>query len=683
MKRCLILCILYLSTCLFAEGLDPSLIDLTRTGVQNEVPDPLVSISIVSDAVSTQQTGTIVVPVKLQIAPGWHIYWKNPGKIGLATRLSWEVPEGVYVEELLWPTPEWFEALEVVNFGYSNEVIFLQRMQIKEPLEDPLRIKVRADWLACENSCIPGDSEDEALIPNNQKGDDSFVKAAMAKIPKAWTGLEVLPAPEGLIAKLTLPTQNPVGSKVTFFSDVADLISPADGIGQVTQVESEGTLHIAFPHLSQMESLTGVLLINGNAYAVDLGITSLSSLELTGDHAFLFALLFAFVGGMILNLMPCVLPVISIKVMSFVKLAEGSRKESFKHGLIFTLGVLSSFWVLAGIAIGFQASGEALGWGFQLQNPWFVACLAVILFIMSLSLFGVFELGTSAISLGSKGNLGGYLNSFLTGGLATLVATPCTGPFLGTAIGYATTLGTLSTMVFFTCLGLGMALPYLFLSLFPKLMGWIPKAGGWMIGFKQLMGFFLLGTALWLLWVLESLMAEVEITNLLAALFIIAFGCWVYGYYAHPLRSRWLRRIGSLSAISIIAWGGYFGYQQLTPTKELTVWKPFSPELLRELRAKGEPVFIDFTAKWCLLCQANHYSLTTAKVDKAFRERGIHRLVADWTQHDPDITKALRKYGRNGVPLYLLFGEEEEPQILPQTLTPAIVLESLETVPKK
>jgi thiol:disulfide interchange protein DsbD len=414
------------------------------------------------------------------------------------------------------------------------------------------------------------------------------------------------------------------------------------------------------------------------------------------------ALVLAFVGGMILNLMPCVLPVISFKVLSFVKMAGQSRKLVFTHGLTFTLGVLLSFWVLTAALLVLQAYGRSVGWGFQLQEPLFVAILAAILLVFGLSLFGVFEFGTSLIAMAGQAQQSatakrsGLFGSFMSGILATAVATPCTGPFLGSAVGFAMTLPPALTMLVFTSLGLGMSLPYLLLATFPSTLRFLPKPGQWMVTFKELMGFFMLATVLWLVWVFGAQTSTFALFLLLAGFFFLALGSWVYGKWS--MQRKTIRLIAYGLTIACFATGGYAIFNAVSPwaaqmdsssaTKQVAnhsaadAWEEFSPERLAELQKQGTPVFIDFTAKWCLICQANHLVLTTSEVTQQFEKLGVVKMKADWTKNDPVITAELRKHGRSGVPLYLLYGTDPKaaPKILPQVLTPEIVLEELKNI---
>jgi thiol:disulfide interchange protein len=454
--------------------------------------------------------------------------------------------------------------------------------------------------------------------------------------------------------------------------------------------------------LKKTTNLKGVLVFhepedqNDIIAAVDVNVlinesTSISLLKETSSsnlEGLWFYVLTAFLGGLILNCMPCVLPVISLKIMSFVNMAGESRSKTFKHGLVFSIGVLMSFWVLAGALLTLQAYGHLVGWGFQLQNALFVGTLAIVIFIFSLSLFGIFEFGAVFASWAGKGQVKtnktgseSVTGSFFSGILATAVATPCTGPFLGSAIGFAVTQPPLWALIVFTSLGLGMASPYLILAAFPSLLRFIPKPGNWMVTFKEISGFIMLATVIWLLWVFTAQTSHYSLFIMMGALFLFAIGCWVSGKWASPVKKQRIRVIGTSLALIFFAFGGVLAYEAAT-VEEMneTEWEVFSPERLAQLRTEGTPVFVDFTAKWCLICQQNHLVLSNDRVAKKFKELGVVRMKADWTKHDPTITNTLRLFGRNGVPLYIVYNgnTHQDAEVLPQVLTPDLVIAQLD-----
>ncbi|HLP41558.1 MAG TPA: thioredoxin family protein, partial [Fibrobacteria bacterium] len=414
-----------------------------------------------------------------------------------------------------------------------------------------------------------------------------------------------------------------------------------------------------------------------------------------------FMLALAFMGGLILNLMPCVLPVLSLKIFDFVKRSGESRIKVFSHGLVFTAGVLVSFWILAGLLLVLRRGGEQLGWGFQLQSPSFLMVLCALFFFFSLNLFGVFELGYLFTRISSGQNQGGHMGSFMAGVTATVVATPCTAPFMGSAMGYAFSQPPFFALLVFTFLGIGMAAPYLVLAGFPTLMRFLPKPGEWMEHLKQFMGFPLLGTAIWLAWVLGKQAGVDALVALLFVLLLAGLSAWILGKWTALHRTTPVRVVAGILALVIFLPAFvlvllFVGQQRgasepgmatraaaKDPAGEIA-WEAFTPERQAELLKAGRPVFIDFTADWCLSCKVNEkVALRKPEVAARFRDLGIVALKADWTLRDDLISGELAKYGRNSIPLYVLYaGLGAAPVLLPEILTPAIVLDALKAVPE-
>ena len=373
------------------------------------------------------------------------------------------------------------------------------------------------------------------------------------------------------------------------------------------------------------------------------------------------ALLSAFLGGIILNLMPCVLPVLSLKILGIVQQSGEDSRKRIKHGIAFTLGVLASFLVLAGVLLLLRAGGEQLGWGFQLQSPAFIILLTILLFLFALSMFGVFEIGTSLTTVGQKSsNDTGFVGSFSSGILATVVATPCTAPFMGSALGYALSQPTIVALLIFAMLGLGMALPYLLLTTVPGLVKYIPRPGAWMESFKQFMGFLLMATVLWLLWVFSLQVGAEGLLILLAAFIIVSIGGWIFGRWGNIAKPKPTRIKAILLTALFIIGGVVFAFKYIDTNVQISQsieqgninWQKFTPELLKKSLQEGKPVFIDFTAAWCLSCQVNEKVAFGSKdVQKAFKKLDVVMLKADWTNSDEMITKELAKFGRNSVPL--------------------------------
>lgn len=702
-----------------------------------------VKVDLLQEEKTIQPGRPFWIALHLNLEEGWHVYWKNPGDAGIPLKIEWELPPGFEMSPLQWPFPEKFEMADMVGFGYNGEVTLLSQVTPPAHLDSQAKISLQAQvkWLVCSSlTCQPGSAS--AHLPLTVAGDspDSreelavIFEQARAKIPK--THIEVKTIRKHGIMQLEVPQETANAQEtireVYFFPEQKNMIdhSIEPTLAQSTResnrylVNLKGSDEIGVGS----KSLKGVLVlhtqkgIEESVQAFDID----SPIEEEGDQEFLslldpssfaigskviapaplvfeggigLALVFAFIGGLILNLMPCVLPVISFKVMSFVKMAGQSRSLTLKHGLMFSLGVILSFWALASAMFLLRTYGQAVGWGFQLQEPLFVVILASILFIFALSLFGVFEWGMFVASWAGQTqsdttqHSSGFIGSFLSGILATAVATPCTGPFLGSAVGFAVTLPFLQSLLIFTFLALGMCSPYLLLAGFPSLLRFMPKPGAWMETFKQLMAFMLLATVLWLLWVFSAQTDTFSLICLLAGFFCFSMGAWVYGRGCSPLVNRKKRVVGYLFVVlfaflgcQAILFPRATWHLQETPSAKSSThwdgWEDFSPERVAQLRKEGKPVFIDFTAKWCLICQANHLVLSSEEVKKQLDELGVVKLKADWTKNDPTITQELSKYGRNSVPLYVLYGSanHQDPVILPQVLTREVMIDHLNQV---
>ena len=632
---------------------------------------------------------TIVTPgqdfqllVEIELESGWHAYWKNPGDCGMAPSIDWKLPEGLTVTNTDWPTPEKFETENSITYGYKEKFPLLITVNTSSDLkEKTLELEGNLQWIICSSeTCLPGNTQIKALVKvgSDAKLEDldkfSGVQSAFPKnLPNHLISHQV-----GSIL-VSFPDDIALNDTPQFFPENLDY--------KKTLKSSSKGIEIPMPDNGE-EFLKGVLVFGNNAYSMDLPLskeTPATEEALT----LVWALAFAFVGGLILNLMPCVLPVVSLKVMSFVKMAGDSRVELIKQGVSFTLGVLVSFWILAALLVGLQATGQAVGWGFQLQDPLFIAALAFLFTLLALNLFGVFELGTSIASAAGSASIGAkknaYSSSFWSGMFATAVATPCTGPFMGSALGYAIGQPAYISFLIFTTLGLGMSLPYLLIGFFPSTIRWLPKPGAWMESFKQFLGFLMLATVIWLLWVFNGQTSELGLFAMLFALLIASIGTWVYGRFGAIHRtkrsrmiSKWVTAVFLIGSLGMVKMAAGQVSSQDSHAVAHAGWEPFSAEKVAELRKTKTPILIDFTAKWCLICQANHLVMTNTEVTKKFAEHGVVLMKADWTRYDPVITEALKKYGRSGVPLYVYYSEGEEPVILPQVLTPDVIVQTID-----
>lgn len=577
------------------------------------------------------------IAVQMTLLEGWHSNQRGPG---VPFQIEWTLPEGFTTTALQTPTPKCFEMGDFKAYGHEGQAFFLT--EITPPKEfDPKAdtvITATISWLACSDStCQQGESQVTLKFPISSNGTESLATTEL-------------------------------------FSNIRSSLQP-----------------------SENDSMSLALAENESA-PISQVVENPTSSPVDPDSGNIFlAFAFAFLGGLLLNLMPCVLPVISFKILSFVKMAGQNRTTTFQHGLAFFIGVLASFWVLAGTMLLLQSYGHAVGWGFQLQEPLFVGFLSALLLLFALNFFDVYEFGTSVTNLAGeaqqsskkKGNA--LFSSFCSGILATAIATPCSGPFLGSAIGFAMTLPPILVLLLFTVLGTGMALPYLLLSAFPSYLRFLPKPGPWMTTFKSLIGFTMLATVLWLLWVFAAQAGDLSLFILLFALLLLSFAAWTYGHFCTAISSKNVRRFGGVLALACATIALYgitlaskpeftgSNTTQIAMATEHEDWEPYSAQRVAELQQQGTPVMIDFTAKWCLICQVNHLTFCNAEVVQKMRELNVVKMKADWTRNDPHITEALRSYGRNAVPLYVLTSSDpsKPPQILPQVLTSDIILDSL------
>ena len=711
-----------------------------------------VRVELFQEEETIQPNHPFWIALHLNLEDGWHVYWKNPGDAGIPLKIEWNLPEGFEVGPLRWPFPEKFTMDDMVGFGYKDEVTLLSQV-IPPPQLDPgtkISMDAQVKWLVCSSmTCQPGSATATLPLiasskqPHPRSEFIAIFKEARDKIPQ--THVEVKTIRKHGIVQLEVPQETSDSQEETiqgvyFFPEQQNVI---DHSIEPTVAESSTDSNRYLVNLkgsdeigAKSKNLKGVLVLRTQkgadesiqAFDIDSPIEeegdhevlslldssnksssqsigygrniSISSSSLTFEGGLGLALIFAFIGGMILNLMPCVLPVMSFKVLGFVKMAGQSRSLTLKHGLMFSLGVIISFWALASIMLMLRTYGQAVGWGFQLQEPLFVVILASILFVFALSLFGLFEWGMFFASWAGQTQAEtaqkspGFTGSFFSGVLATAVATPCTGPFLGSAIGFAVTLPVFQSLLIFTVLGLGMCFPYLLLAAFPAYLRFMPKPGAWMETFKQLMGFLLLATVLWLLWVFSAQTDAFSLICLLAGFLCFAIGGWIYGRGCSPIATRKKRALAFAFVLLFAFMGGkailfprasWYGQEAITQSKSSgnhwDGWEDFSPERLVQLRNEGKPVLIDFTAKWCLICQANHLVLSSDSVKEQLDHSGVVKLKADWTKSDPVITQELSKFGRNSVPLYVLYGpnEKQEPLILPQILTADVVINHLNT----
>ncbi|HOW26899.1 MAG TPA: protein-disulfide reductase DsbD family protein [Elusimicrobiota bacterium] len=663
-------------------------------------------VTLVSEVASLRPGTSFWVAIIMKMDPGWHTYWKNPGDSGLPARLRWNLPEGISAGPVAWPYPEKIANGSLVTFGYKDQVVLLVRLETSPRLpEGNARVSLRLDWLECADICLPAHTDLQLTLPVRHappridQDRSALFSAARFRLPlesSDW-GVRAERDHKTVRLRLTPPADaSLLPDRIDFFPDEPTLIERID-TGHLRRRTGGYVLEYDLSTLSgeKPANLRGVLVASGGwrgpdsepALLVDVPLVPVSE----SSDGLGLAVLFSFLGGLLLNLMPCVLPVLSLKILGFVKHAHGERGVIRRHGLVFTGGVILSFWVLAGLLLLLRSGGEQLGWGFQLQSPVFVVCLTLLFLLLGLNMMGVFEVGVSWAGASSLAAVhSGYTGTFLNGILATVVATPCTAPFMGSALGFALAQPVGVAMMVFTSLALGLSFPYLLLSFNPALLRYVPKPGRWMLILKQVMGIFLLLTSLWLLWVMKQQVAGGVLLRFMLSLILVGGAAWIFGRGTGFDRSESTRRLASGTAILLIAVGLAWGIHLVKKPVEKTVapgsseglaWEPFSEQRLDGLRQQGLPVFVDFTAAWCLTCQVNERTtLRSERVIRLFKERGIHALKADWTTRDDSITRALQRYDRSGVPLYVYYapGPHREPLLLPAMITPSTLIDAIQ-----
>jgi thiol:disulfide interchange protein DsbD len=668
-----------------------------------------VEVQIIAERSVVQPGSAVWIGLEQTIIPHWHTYWLNPGDSGTPTRIEWTLPAGASAGPIQWPLPGRYKQGSLTNYGYSGKTMLLSSVRVPDDakLNSDFPIRAKVSWLVCEEICIPQQAELELTLkvaakagPANRK-----IQAAHAALPDAapWNAT-VTYAQDKL--QLRIDSAALVAAKleeVWFYpfkwgklAHGAPQLVSRDGDTLVLDLqagEAPGTAGEALEGLLVVREKSGGeiltrgfnLLASAGAAPASAGVSPAAA---TADTSLLAAMLLALAGGIILNLMPCVFPVLSIKALALIRHGVHADRSTRLHGFAYTAGIILSFLVLAALLLLFRAGGAQIGWGFQFQAPGFVLAMAWLMFAIGLSLSGVFTLGNSIAGLGAGlTERAGYSGSFFTGVLATIVATPCTAPFMGVAIAYALAQPAPHLILVFASLGLGLALPYLLLCNWPLLQRCLPRPGLWMERLKQVFAFPMYATALWLGWVLVLQAGTDSLLLVFGGMLVIALAAWIFDTTRHFAESR--RRIATVLCLALVIAAYAFGYLNLKPqgaavqgAAESTgqYWESYSEARLQALRAEGKPVFLNFTAAWCITCLANErVALNKEKVLHAFREGGITYLKGDWTNQDAAITKKLAEFGRNGVPLYVYYppGKQAQPIVLPQLLTPEIVLEHI------
>lgn len=720
-------------------------------GKNTKLKEHHTKISLVADVQSIQPGRAFTVGVRMRMDPGWHTYWKNSGEAGLPTEIVWTLPDGFTAGDIQWPLPHKYnESGDVLTYGYETETMLL--VPILPPADlrpgNSVTLKAKVSWLECEKICIPGDADAGITLPVAD-ADPGRAHAALFERYRAQVP-QPLPADAGIAVhsetgngKISIRLEVRGGNRLVirpeempdFYPEVVEGVN--FGRTAVSAREDGALLNLSLSALEKpagAATLKGVVVYqvaggNRQAHVIEVPLSEdfVSTIPVEGEpveqssgvldmtfttipsgeteQSLLLYILFAVVGGLLLNVMPCVLPVIGLKVFGLVRMSGDEPARVKRLGWFFSLGILGSFLALAVLVIFLKTAGEHVGWGFQFQEPLFVIGMCTVVFVFGLSLFGVFEISLpfmlAFVGLGSaleKRSNNGYLASFSEGVFATILATPCTAPFLGSAMGFAFSQPAYIVLLLFASVAFGMSLPYLVLTAKPNWMKFLPKPGEWMVATKQFMGFLMMGTLVWLLQVLGSQLGMESVIWTCAFLLFVGVACWMVGRFATLTASRvkyfatwgiavllvvvgFRMFIGDiLMARDVLADAGQSAAASSPQHRDGIAWHPFSVEGLESHLKDNKTVFIDFTAEWCLTCKVNE---KTVLADKAVVEKlndpNIVTIKADWTNRNEAITKLLQKFGRSGVPLYVVFpaGRPTEPIVLPEVITTGIVLDAL------
>lgn len=713
--------LLYIFTlCLFALSNVPNV-----ANAQSSEPDHYVQFSAKTETNHIKGGDEIWIALEQKLYPEWHSYWINPGDSGSPTRITWELPNGFTATPLQWPTPHKIAYGPLLNYGYEGTVTALQKLIAPADLpQGEITLKGQAEALVCKDICIPEYSE--VSITLNAEGVphldmSSYFNDARDALPQQsdingvfsqdaqnfiltlnntdlcsaenpCTDIALFPYEWGLVDNTAAPVAAHKNNALTILQrasaerDISEVTASnfvlryKDASGETHSLKLRGENSSTNPATAAI-----VNMVTPEASKDIAPTTKVASIS------FGSALLLALLGGLVLNLMPCVFPVLSLKALSLVKLSEKEGSAARIHGLAYTAGIILSFLAIAALLIALKSFGAQIGWGFQLQNPLVVSLLAYLLFIVGLNLAGLFEFanpfGNAGAKLTANNNASG---SFFTGILATLVATPCTAPFMAAALGYALVQPTTISLSVFAALGLGLALPFLALSFIPSLGRALPKPGAWMETFKQFLAFPMFASAAWLIWVMSKQASSIDVLGALLGMVALAFGLWLWSRL--PAQGLWRFILKLLAIAALIAPLALLPSTQNTPEAQSVkadmnaMSQPFSYATLDEVLNTGNaPVFVEMTADWCITCKLNNAtSINTRATKAAFAQHDVKYLTGDWTNQDAEITKYLQEFDRNGVPLYVYYAPRPDamsdrpaPKILPQILTPNIIAKAL------
>ncbi|MDO8287053.1 MAG: protein-disulfide reductase DsbD family protein [Rhodoferax sp.] len=719
-----------IATCAILTGASAQILS------KNSAPNGAVTAVVQTDQVRAELVAhapdgvgagkTVWLGLQIRHQPQWHTYWKNPGDSGLPTILQWTLPTGVVAGDIAWPTPHRIAIGNLANYGFDGTVLLPVPLTIDKSFQPPasgaLDIRLTASWLVCRQECIPQEGNFALSVPvqgsTASHGADFDAARAASPLPLSGSAQAVVSGDALVLTVNGLPANwngralqafpetpnvtEPVSSPQTADSVASNATAPKLG----TQAWNNGVWTGHFPLSVQREtapdtlpvvlalgtqSLRTVAAISGawpalgasgapqvvQTGAVAASVPAVSNAN-NGWSAWALALVAAVLGGLILNLMPCVLPVLAIKVLGFARHSEHSRGSQRAQGLAYTLGVVLSFVALGGLMLGLRASGEQLGWGFQLQSPAVVAVLATLFTLLGLNLAGVFEIGSVLPHrLASMQARHPVVDAFLSGMLAVAIASPCTAPFMGASLGYAISLPAAQALGIFAALGLGLALPFLAAAWVPAVGNWLPRPGAWMDTMRRFMAFPMLATVVWLVWVLGHLSGVDGAGALLALLLTLSLVVWSLNLTGTSRTAFAIVSIAALAGltgaigplVTRIDDAALTATTSGAPTGSAAAWQAWAPGRVEAELAAGHPVFVDFTAAWCITCQYNKKTtLGNADVLADMRAHQVTLLRADWTRRDPAITLALEQLGRSGVPVYVLHQAGKPPVVFSEIL---------------
>jgi thiol:disulfide interchange protein len=696
----------YLTVCLSIFALAPQSRSQVYQGNQ------LVKAELLADTNAIVPGKPFTIGLLLRMAPKWHTYWAFSGDAGLPTELKWKLPSGWKVGDIQWPIPlKTIDPGDIETYGYENEVLLMQEITPPQKLDNStVKLSAEVNWLVCEKICIPGSATPQLELPvstTSQSANSEVFARYRHLLPQNWPGANVASANWSRVGRdlhLKIATETLAGYPALDFFPLPG----QDAVVGHPTVESRSKNDVTFripieSSEKNLSSIPGLIVFsqqpNGEdraAWQISAAPTVSAASAVPARGIFTF-LLFGFLGGIILNLMPCVLPVISLKIFGFIQQAGQSRRKVLRSGIAFTAGIFAWFVGLALLLIILKGAGRDVTWGgFQFTNAYFVLVLSVIVLVFALNLFGVFEISLPqgmTRGLVSTTERKDDLGSFFQGVFATVLATPCTAPFLGTALGFAFSQSPAVIVAMFVAIAAGMSAPYLLLSAQPAWLRFLPRPGPWMLHVKQFMGFLLLATLLFLLYVLGAQRGLEGAIWASCFLLVISVACWMKGAFVLPTASATKRTVVFVLMLMLVLGSGiYFIGGKFHSTNIALAdsrlrgdWQAFTPERLRAELDQGHSVFVDFTAAWCLTCKFNEANvLESTEVREAFQRHAIVKLKADWTNGDPAITKLLQQFGRPGVPLYVLYpGKSEEPIVFPEVLTKGMVLEKLQTAARR